>query len=72
MKKEKREVLLSRRRRTLRRLLIAALAVFLVNRVLLIGLLFPIQAIRHNEGGANRDLQKFADQLQALIDKWDR
>ena len=49
MKKEKREVLLSRRRRTLRRVLIAALAVFLVNRVLLIGLLFPIQAIRHNE-----------------------
>ena len=49
MKKEKREVLLSRRRRTARRVLIAALAVFLVNRVLLIGLLFPIQAIRQFE-----------------------
>ncbi len=31
-----------------------------------------LEAIRHNEGGANRDLQRFADQLQALIDKWDR
>nr|WP_325212502.1 hypothetical protein [uncultured Oscillibacter sp.] len=39
----------SRRRRTLRRILIAAAAVFLVNRIFLIGLLFPVQAIRHNE-----------------------
>ena len=49
MKKEKREVLLSRRRRTARRVLIAAAVVLLVNRIFLIGLLFPIQAIRHNE-----------------------
>lgn len=39
----------SRRRRTLRRLLVAAAAVLLVNRIFLIGLLFPIQAVRHNE-----------------------
>lgn len=39
----------SRRKRALQRVLIAAAAVFLVNRVFLIGLLFPIQAIRHNE-----------------------
>ncbi len=31
-----------------------------------------LETIRHNEGGANKDLAKFADQLQALIDKWDR
>lgn len=49
MKKEKKERLASRRRRTLRRLLVAAAAVFLVNRIFLIGLLFPIQAIRHFE-----------------------
>ncbi|SBW09513.1 Metallo-beta-lactamase domain protein [uncultured Eubacteriales bacterium] len=29
-------------------------------------------AIRRNRGGANKDLAKFADQLRALIDKWDR
>ena len=28
--------------------------------------------IRHNEGGANKDLAKFADQINALSDKWDR
>ena len=28
--------------------------------------------IRHNEGGANKDLAKFADQINALADKWDR
>lgn len=28
--------------------------------------------IRHNEGGANKDLAKFADQINALCDKWDR
>ncbi|MCI9332862.1 MAG: hypothetical protein HFG05_11965, partial [Oscillibacter sp.] len=49
MKKEKREILPSRRRRTVRRVLIAAAAVLLVNRIFLIGLLFPIQALRHIE-----------------------
>lgn len=39
----------SRKRRTLRRVLVAAAAVFLVNRIFLIGLLFPIQAIRQFE-----------------------
>ena len=28
--------------------------------------------IRHNEGGANKDLAKFADQINAMCDKWDR
>ena len=28
--------------------------------------------IRHNKGGTNKDLGKFADQIRALIDKWDR
>lgn len=28
--------------------------------------------ITHNEGGANKDLAKFADQIIALCDKWDR
>ena len=28
--------------------------------------------IRHNEGGTNKDLAKFADQINALCDKWDR
>lgn len=28
--------------------------------------------ISKNEGGANKDLAKFADQIQALCDKWDR
>lgn len=27
--------------------------------------------IKRNEGGANKDLAKFADQIQALCDKWD-
>lgn len=49
MKKEKKERLSSRRRRSLRRVLIAAAAVLLVNRIFLVGLLFPIQAVRHNE-----------------------
>ena len=31
-----------------------------------------LQVIRHNEGGANKDLAKFADQIHALCDKWDR
>lgn len=30
------------------------------------------QTIKHNEGGANKDLAKFADQIIALCDKWDR
>lgn len=49
MKKEKREALSSRRRRTARRILVAAAAVFLVNRIFLIGLVFPLQAIRQIE-----------------------
>lgn len=28
--------------------------------------------INHNEGGANKDLAKFADQINALCDKWER
>ena len=28
--------------------------------------------IQHNEGGANKDLAKFADQIIALCEKWDR
>lgn len=28
--------------------------------------------IHHNEGGANKDLAKFADQINSLCDKWDR
>ncbi len=28
--------------------------------------------IAHNEGGTNKDLAKFADQINALCDKWDR
>lgn len=31
-----------------------------------------MQVIRHNEGGSNKDLAKFADQIQALCEKWDR
>ncbi|MGN0359759.1 MAG: MBL fold metallo-hydrolase RNA specificity domain-containing protein [Hominisplanchenecus sp.] len=31
-----------------------------------------LTVIRHNEGGANKDLAKFADQINALSDKWDR
>ena len=31
-----------------------------------------LEVIRHNEGGANKDLNKFADQIQSLVDKWDR
>lgn len=31
-----------------------------------------IQTIAHNEGGANKDLAKFADQIIALCEKWDR
>ena len=49
MKKEKKERLSSRRRRGLRRLLVAVAAVLVVNHVFMIGLLFPIQAIHHNE-----------------------
>lgn len=28
--------------------------------------------IAHNEGGTNKDMAKFADQINALCDKWDR
>ena len=28
--------------------------------------------IRHNEGGANKDLAKFTNQINSLCDKWDR
>ncbi len=28
--------------------------------------------IQHNEGGTNKDLAKFTDQINALCDKWDR
>lgn len=28
--------------------------------------------IKRNEGGSNKDLARFADQIQALCDKWDR
>lgn len=31
-----------------------------------------LTVIKHNEGGANKDLAKFADQINALCDKWDR
>lgn len=31
-----------------------------------------LTVIRHNEGGANKDLAKFTGQIQSLCDKWDR
>lgn len=31
-----------------------------------------LSVIRHNEGGANKDLARFADQINSLCDKWDR
>ena len=31
-----------------------------------------MEVIAHNKGGSNKDLGKFADQIRALIDKWDR
>lgn len=31
-----------------------------------------LEVIHHNRGGTNKDLAKFADQIKALIDKWDR
>lgn len=31
-----------------------------------------LAVIRRNEGGANKDLAKFADQINALSEKWDR
>ncbi|MBQ5850489.1 MAG: MBL fold metallo-hydrolase, partial [Lachnospiraceae bacterium] len=30
-----------------------------------------IAVIHKNEGGANKDLAKFADQINSLADKWD-
>ena len=31
-----------------------------------------ITVIRHNEGGANKDLARFTSQINSLCDKWDR
>lgn len=31
-----------------------------------------VSIIRRNEGGANKDLARFADQINSLCDKWDR
>lgn len=31
-----------------------------------------IAVIHKNEGGANKDLARFADQINSLCDKWDR
>ena len=31
-----------------------------------------VSVIRRNEGGSNKDLAKFADQITSLCDKWDR
>ena len=31
-----------------------------------------LTVIRHNEGGTNKDLARFADQINSLCDKWDR
>ncbi len=31
-----------------------------------------LAVIRHNEGGTNKDLIKFTDQINSLCDKWDR
>ena len=31
-----------------------------------------VGVIRKNEGGANRDLERFAREIHALCDKWDR
>lgn len=31
-----------------------------------------LTVIAHNEGGANKDLARFTDQINALCDKWDR
>ena len=28
--------------------------------------------IRHNEGGANKDLNRLAEEIHRLCDKWDR
>lgn len=31
-----------------------------------------LRVIKHNEGGTNKDLAKFTDQINSLSDKWDR
>lgn len=31
-----------------------------------------MDVIRHNKGGANKDLSRFTDQINSLCDKWDR
>lgn len=33
---------------------------------------YLLDVIRKNKGGANKDLAKFADQIQSLADKWER
>ncbi len=40
-------------------------------RLMNVGLMLQ-QVIEHNKGGTNKDLGKFADQIRALIEKWDR
>ncbi len=58
-RKERREAAVSKRNNTVFERLVAA------GRRLL-------AVISHNEGGANKDLAKFTDQIIALCDKWDR
>jgi hypothetical protein len=31
-----------------------------------------MSVIRHNEGGANKDLKRFTEEINRLCDKWDR
>ena len=31
-----------------------------------------LDVISHNQGGANRDLARFTEQILALCEKWDR
>ena len=31
-----------------------------------------LEVIARNKGGSNKDLGKFADQIRALMDKWER
>ena len=36
------------------------------------GLLRQANVIRHNEGGANKDINKLTEEILRLCDKWDR